>query len=161
MIEFLGDEKEQSQPIRFGLEPLPASDAQAVEWLLKLVAAHREGRLAKISKSEFRQGWFAFAFLYNGLHPDGIHDHGTKTLRDAEISLPTSRLEPRLTNPYYERSGWPVLLAPIGKEAWRRFERGELSDSEYYCSEAQMAGVCHRSPNLAREVRHERTNGRN
>jgi hypothetical protein len=62
-------------------------------------------------------------------------------------------VEPRLNAPRYERSGWTVALAPIAREAWRRFRRNQLVDDEFYCSDAQMAGMCHRTPSLAKEVR--------
>ena len=66
-------------------------------------------------------------------------------------------VEPRLRHPYYEASGWPLVLAPVAKEAWRRYESGSIKDDEFYCSEAQMAGICHRSPELTEEVREGRT----
>jgi hypothetical protein len=62
-------------------------------------------------------------------------------------------IEPRLLTPYYERSGWPVVLAPIAREAWRRYRNEELTENEFYCSEAQMAGICYRNPHLAEEVK--------
>ena len=39
------------------------------------------------------------------------------------------------------RSGWPVALELIGREAWRRYEHNELSDDEFYCVAAQRAGL--------------------
>jgi DNA (cytosine-5)-methyltransferase 1 len=53
-------------------------------------------------------------------------------------------------------SGWPVLLAPVAAEAWRRYEAGELKDDEFYCSEAVVAGMCHRNPALVDGVKQER-----
>ena len=50
---------------------------------------------------------------------------------------------------YHERSGWPVVLAPIVREAWRRYRADELADDEFYCSEAQMAGMRHRNSETA------------
>jgi DNA (cytosine-5)-methyltransferase 1 len=49
-----------------------------------------------------------------------------------------------------------VVLEPVVKEAWRRFKGGGIKDDEFYCSEAQMAGICHRSPELAERVREAR-----
>ncbi len=68
----------------------------------------------------------------------------------------TRKIEPRLIAPYYVESGWPVVLAPVVKEAWRRFEAEELKDDEFYCSEAVVAGMVHRCPDLAGGVREER-----
>ena len=109
--------------------------------------------LRSVEAEEFKRGWFAIAFLYAGLHPDGALDHGDTIQRKiAEEDTPMSRFEPRLFAPYYERSGWPVLLAPIAREAWRRFRKNELREEEFYCGEAQMAGMCHRNPDLAESV---------
>jgi hypothetical protein len=48
------------------------------------------------------------------------------------------------------------VLAPVANEAWRRYEAGEFTEDEFYCSEAVIAGICHRSPELAEDVRRER-----
>jgi hypothetical protein len=32
------------------------------------------------------------------------------------------------------------LLEGLAAEAWRRYEKGEMEDDEFYCSFAQMAG---------------------
>ena len=42
-----------------------------------------------------------------------------------------------------------VMNAPVAKEAWRRFRNDEIKDNEFYCSEAQMAGIFHRNRNVA------------
>jgi hypothetical protein len=39
---------------------------------------------------------------------------------------------------------WPADLKPFAVEAWRRVERGELSDDELYPSDAQWCGLCDR-----------------
>lgn len=65
-------------------------------------------------------------------------------------------IDPRLRAPYYEHSGWPVVLAPVAKEAWRRFKAGELKADEFYCGEAVVAGMVHRCPDLGDGVYKER-----
>lgn len=50
----------------------------------------------------------------------------------------------------------PVVLAPVANEAWRRYVSGSVKDDEFYCAEAQMAGICHRSPEVAEEIRDDR-----
>lgn len=124
---------------------LPESDLQALHWLMPLLDLS-PNEIRKISNDEFKKAWFSIAFLFMGLHPDGALDHGTKTASDAETSVVVATIEPRLLNPYYERSGWPVALAPIAREAWRRFQAKLLKDDEFYCSEAQLAGMYHRRP---------------
>ena len=36
-----------------------------------------------------------------------------------------------------EKRAWPSVLKPFAAEAWRRAERGELTDNELYTSDAQ------------------------
>lgn len=134
---------------------IPKDDNEAVEWLLPLL--DQEDRLLRtVSADRFNRAWFAIAFLYMGLHPDSARDHGTTIAHDQEATSDIRDREPRLLSPYYERSGWPIILAAIAKEAWRRYEAEQLTDDEFYCSEAQMAGICHRNPQLADEAKAER-----
>ncbi len=153
---FLCGEQVEAGPVQWELNPVPQNETQAVEWLRPLLdlpplaLRHRDGE-------EFNRAWFAIAFLYAGLHPDSALDHGETILRDGlEDYQRVSKLEPRLLAPFYERSGWPVILAPIAREAWRRFRSKKMTEEEFYCSEAQMAGMCHRNPGLAESVTRER-----
>jgi DNA (cytosine-5)-methyltransferase 1 len=141
--------------IKFDLAPLPKDEKEAVHWLLPLLDLDKRA-LRRTTQNDFKRAWYSIAFLYVGLHPDSALEHGTRIAYDAQDYSPVSRVEPRLVKPYYEQSGWPVVLAPVAKEAWRRYESGDLKDDEFYCSEAQMAGICHRSPELEAEVREER-----
>lgn len=141
--------------VTFDLAPVPKDEEQAVQWLLPLLDLEKAA-LRGVLDSDFKRAWFSIAFLYAGLHPDSALEHGRSVANDAQDYPQVSRLEPRLVNPYYEQSGWPLVLAPVAKEAWRRYEAGSINDDEFYCSEAQMAGICHRSPQLAEQVREER-----
>lgn len=142
----------KANKIKFLIKPLPEDENQAVEWLLRLVHAADSKSLRKVSSNDFKQGWYSIGFLYPGLHPDGGLDHGVeisnKMLNHAELR----KIEPRLIAPYYEQSGWPVVLAPVVKEAWRRFETDELKDYEFYCSEAVVSGMVRRCSILANGV---------
>ena len=134
---------------------MPKDEKQAVHWLLPLLDLDKRA-LRGVLDEDFKRAWYSIAFIYMGLHPDGALEHGMRIADDAKDYPPVSSIEPRLTNPYYEQSGWPVILAPISDEAQRRFKNGRLEDNEFYCSEAQTAGVCHRNPHLAEEVREAR-----
>jgi DNA (cytosine-5)-methyltransferase 1 len=138
---------------RFGLRPLPENQHQAIEWLLALVRAAESNSLRRLPTDEFLLGWYSVAFLYGGLHPDSAADHGSTVSYDAEHASEISEAEPRLTAPYYVQSGWPVMLAPVAREAWRRYAAGELKSDEYYCSDAAIAGMCYRNRELALKVR--------
>lgn len=142
--------------VRFGLEGLPLDQEQAVKWLLALVRAAESDTLRDVSTADLLRGWYAVGFLYGGLHPDSALDHGTEVSSNVESVPEIDKTEPRLQAPYYVQSGWPVLLAPIAKEAWQRYKSGELKQNEFYCSEAVIAGMCYRNPDLVEGVRRER-----
>jgi DNA (cytosine-5)-methyltransferase 1 len=57
------------------------------------------------------------------------------------VSRGTKRGVSFVIEPVYVQSGWPVELIPIAQEARRRFENKLLSEDEYYCSVAVMAGA--------------------
>jgi DNA (cytosine-5)-methyltransferase 1 len=141
--------------IKFLISPLPDDEDQAVEWLLNLVQACDNKTLRKMPAAEFKRGWFSVGYLYPGLHPDGALDRG-RVATDVVNHANIRKIEPRLLGPYYVESGWPVVLTPVAKEAWRRYGAKELQESEFYCGEAVIAGMCHRNPALVEEVREER-----
>jgi len=145
----------ESKPIKFKLAPLPKDEKQAVSWLLPLIDMDARA-LRKVSEADFKRAWFAIGFIYMGLHPDSALEHGEQIANDMTDYAPVSAIEPRLANPYYEQSGWPVALERVAKEAWRRNENGLFKDEEFYCCDAQMAGACHRNSDLVDEVREGR-----
>ena len=146
-------EKSMKRPkcIKFSSALLPKDENQAVQRIKPLLDRDRHA-LRDVSDSDFRRAWVSIAFLHGGLHPDSALEHGARIAHDAEDYPQVSCIEPRLVGPYYEQSGWPVVLSPVAKEAWRRYESGSIKDNEFYCSEAQMAGIFHRRPELAGEV---------
>jgi DNA (cytosine-5)-methyltransferase 1 len=159
LLEFLGEKRTDADVIPFELAPLPKDEVEAVEWLRPFLEDPSPRFMKAVTPEAFKQAWYAIAFLYAGLHPDAALDHGERISRKPQEDYALVRqLDPRLLAPFYERSGWPVVLAPIAREAWRRYRSGKLADEEFYCSEAQMAGMCHRSPQLAEEVKKGRVN---
>ena len=81
-------------------------------------------------------GWHALLFLFPELHPDNALDHG----RAIEVAPPNQLTLPgfeQLAARRYVRSGWPVPLELLGREAWRRFDAGEIGEDDFYCVEAQ------------------------
>jgi len=66
-----------------------------------------------LNRTDFVRLWWAFFYLNPGLHPDGF-DVG---------------------------SGWPAEFRPVAREAWRRFELGELTDEELYPADAAWAAL--------------------
>jgi len=146
----------KSKQVKFFIQPLPSGEKQAVHWLMELVRAADTKALRKLPADTFKRGWFSVGFLYPGLHPESAIDHGKETSNEVVNHSEIRKIEPRLLAPYYVESGWPVVLAPVAKEAWRRYEADELKDDELYCSEAVIAGMCDRNPTLIAEVKQER-----
>ncbi len=142
----------KSKAIKFGLALLPRDEKQAVNWILPLLDLG-ERALRGIPDEAFKRAWYSIAFLYAGLHPDSALEHGNRIGRKMHEVVSLGHMEPRLLKPYYKLSGWPVVLAPIAKEAWRRYEGGLLKEQEFYCSDAQMAGMCYRNPDLIEKIR--------
>jgi hypothetical protein len=90
---------------------IPESKKDAAENLRRSLAHP----LAQLPKVDFIRAWSSIAYLFPGLHPDGIED---------------------------AESGWPRVLRRFAAEAWRRAEAGELDDAELYPSDAQWSGLC-------------------
>jgi DNA (cytosine-5)-methyltransferase 1 len=150
---YLAIPMKKQRPLRFDLNPLPSNHNEAVRWLLPLIHAADNNSLRKTSSDDFKRGWYSIGFLYAGLHPDSAREHGKDLSYDVDGFPEIRKFEPRLVAPYYVQSGWPVVLAPVLKEAWRRYRAKALKDEEFYCSEAVVAGMCSRSSRLADQVR--------
>ena len=159
ICKFLDTAIPSGKVIQLGSSLLPATDEQAIE-LLRPLLDESPALLRHVPDVDFKRAWFAVAFLYTGLHPDAALDHGETIKRQSTVGGSLGQIEPRLIAPYYERSGWPVVLAPIAREAWRRYRSALLKEDEFYSSEAQMAGMCHRNQELADDMKIERVNFR-
>ncbi|MFN2475338.1 MAG: DNA cytosine methyltransferase [Chthoniobacterales bacterium] len=116
---------------------LPLSRVSAARELEQIATLDARA-LRSLGTDDFLRGWHALLFLFPGLHPDNALDHGT--LREDSDQLPLPSFE-WLLRRRYVRSGWPVALEAIGREAWRRRDRGEVRDDAFYCTEAQAAGL--------------------
>jgi DNA (cytosine-5)-methyltransferase 1 len=130
---------------------IPVSQAEAAARLQEIAGIDRR-RLRECEKEVFILGWFALFYLFPKLHPENARDHGDFTSAYSPIEgrfLGSDRNSGR----YFERSGWPVALELLGHEAWRRYESGNLTEDEFYCSDAVIAGMVHRCPDLANSVR--------
>ena len=145
-----------AQP-QFLLAPLPSSEGEALSWLLPMLDLNHHA-LRKVAIDVFKRAWYAQAFLYPGLHPDSAIDHGSSICRKPEGEYLSYNIsDPRLVTPYYERSGWPVILEPFLKEARRRFRLGDLETDQFYCMEAQIAGMYNQSTKTSKWDRERET----
>jgi DNA (cytosine-5)-methyltransferase 1 len=113
---------------------MPSSQDEALAWLT-VIALQTRHELRKVDDATFLRGWHSLLYLYPDLHPDNAIDHG-----DSKEFGEAPGLEPLDLSERYARSGWPVMLELIGREAWRRYEDVRISDDDFYCVEAQRAG---------------------
>ena len=107
---------------------------------LELLASLDRRALRLLPAGDFLRGWHALLFLFPHLHPDNALDHG-HSVENVPI---TQRVLPGfedILSRRYARSGWPVALELIGCEAWRRYDAHEFSRDQFYCVEAQCAGL--------------------
>jgi DNA (cytosine-5)-methyltransferase 1 len=114
---------------------IPSSQAEACE-RLAAIGSLTGAQLLKADNTTFLQGWHALLYLFPGLHPDNAFDHGDE--EETQDSPVTDSLD---LSRRYLRSGWPVTLEPLGKEAWRRYEGECIREEDLYCVQAQRAGL--------------------
>jgi DNA (cytosine-5)-methyltransferase 1 len=114
---------------------LPSGRDAAIEQLEKFVEGTYLRAISDLSREEFLQAWWAVGYLHPNLHPDAATENGK------ELSRGPRRGVSFVLEPVYVRSGWPVELIPIAREARRRFDAQLLQEDEYYCSAAVMAGA--------------------
>jgi DNA (cytosine-5)-methyltransferase 1 len=122
---------------------IPGSQTEAAARLQEIARLDRR-QLRGCEKDVFLRGWFALFYLFPGLHPDNALDHGDPTSLWSEDQLPLPGLEDFAAD-RFARSGWPVALELLGHEACRRYDARALMEEEFYCSDAQRAGMGHRA----------------
>lgn len=123
-------------PITF----IPCNEREALQWLIPAL----DRPLENMPHDDFLKAWFAIFYLYGGLHPDEATFHGDEISYEDDGPDRFRLIEPRLIAPFYVRSGWPLVLAPLAEEAWRRDELGMLADDELYCYELVKIGILDR-----------------
>lgn len=90
---------------------IPNSEREALQWLIPAL----DRSLEDMPHDEFLKAWFAIGYLYGGLNHDETADHGIEICNDHDGPVRFQLIEARLVNPYYERIGWPVVLAPLAE----------------------------------------------
>lgn len=114
---------------------LPANREQAIQELEEFVESLFLKNITQLPKAEFLKAWWSVGYLHPNLHPDAALDNGKV------VSRGTKRGVSFVIEPIYVLSGWPVELIPVAQEARRRFDSKLLTEDEYYCSVAVMAGA--------------------
>lgn len=119
---------------------IPGSPREAMDKLGVLIEASASRSLRRVSLEDFKIGWVSLGFLYPNLHPDGVTENGEIVIDEVPLCCEVPSLK-QLSNPTFARSGWPVKLIGVGKEARRRFLQGQLPYDDYYYSHAQRSGI--------------------
>jgi len=119
---------------------IPNNEREAFQWLIPAL----DRPLQNMPPDEFLKAWFAIGYLYGGLNPDEATYHGTEISYEDIGPVRFRLIEPRLIAPFFVRSGWPLVLAPIADEVWRRFDLGMLEEDELYCYELVKIGILDR-----------------
>jgi DNA (cytosine-5)-methyltransferase 1 len=133
----------RAKPLRSSVDDLiPPSQSEAAVRLQEIAGLDRR-QLRTCENPVFLRGWFALFYLFQGLHPDNALDHGDSTEFWAFDQPGLPGLEDFATH-RFARSGWPVALESLGREAWRRYAAREIGDEELYCAEAQLRGFARR-----------------
>jgi DNA (cytosine-5)-methyltransferase 1 len=122
---------------------LPSSALEAATRLQEIASLDRR-QLRACERTLFLRGWFALFYVFPGLHPDNALDHGNTDALWSPEDVPLPGLDEFATY-RFARSGWPVALESLGREAWRRYDLHELSQDEFYCRTAQRAGMGERA----------------
>jgi DNA (cytosine-5)-methyltransferase 1 len=137
-------EKKSKRPeARPARDLVPKSQREASARLQELAGLDRR-QLRLCEKTAFLRGWFALFYLFPGLHPDNAVDHGDPNALWSTEQLSLPGLDD-FANRRFARSGWPVALELLGREACRRYDTRTLLEAEFYCAAAQRAGMTQRT----------------
>lgn len=133
--EFLAASNERLHMAEKFNSVLPSGRDAAIGQLEEFVQSLYLRHISTLTKDEFLKAWWAVGYLHPHLHPDAAQENGKKLSRGPRRGVSF------VIEPVYLRSGWPVELIPVAQEARRRFKDGLLTEDEYYCSAAVMAGA--------------------
>lgn len=113
---------------------IPQTEDEAIKFVIELEIKCRFNEIRQVSSKEFLKGWLGIFSLFRYLHPDNaldINDEVIKNPCDSNCAL--RNIAPHLMDPVFARSGWPVSLVPLAKEAKYRLDNKAITEQEYYC----------------------------
>jgi DNA (cytosine-5)-methyltransferase 1 len=97
----------------------------ALKKLDELVNSLSLGKINELSTKDFLEIWNSIHIIHPTLHPQNALE---ESIEFVGPSTGTSLVYA----PFYKTSGWPIALIPIAEEAFNRFYKSELSESEFY-----------------------------
>lgn len=114
------------------------SSSPQVNTLFALKALIESSQIMKISEVPteiFIEGWRSIHHLLPQLHPTSALENGDFIVEDISSYIDDSILDNQLSiKTIYKRSGWPVSLVNLAREAKRRYDLGYLSENDFYWS---------------------------
>lgn len=138
IAEFLridrGDESTRRRSSGSGDASRPASGKHTAGWReIEPLATLERRELRALPPDVFLRGWHALLSLLPGLHPENAVGHGRAIeVVPADGSVQDSLA--RLLSRRYVRTGWPVALEALGREARRRYDAGTITQEQFFCS---------------------------
>jgi len=126
---------------KFSNKYLPDNQRHALKRLRMVIDTMDAKTIRNRTSDEFKRDWFSIGYLYPGLHPEAVLNNNGRFSNRLKSHLQSSPIESHLSLPCNMDSGWPVVLVPVVREAWRRYKMGELKEVEFYCSEAAALGI--------------------
>jgi DNA (cytosine-5)-methyltransferase 1 len=127
----------------------PKHIAEALAGPLRRAVPLDRGALRRLSQAELLAAWHSALALLPHLHPENARDHGTTTLvGPSNPDLPDDLA--RVLGRCHARSGWPVALTALGREAWRRVGTAQIPEASLY---HPPASITHPSIQSRRNVR--------
>jgi len=114
---------------------------------LKRFAKLDRRQLRELPTEELLHGWHLLLSLFPHLHPENARDHGTEQEEVTPAQMPLPGFDSTFCR-QYTRSGWPVALALIGEEAWRRHAASELSAVDLFCGSSPSKRETNRVENV-------------
>jgi DNA (cytosine-5)-methyltransferase 1 len=97
----------------------------ALKKLDDLVNSLSLGKINELSTKDFLEIWNSIHVIHPTLHPQNALEESI------EFEGPSTGTS-LVYAPFYKASGWPIALIPIAEEAFNRFYKSELSESEFY-----------------------------
>jgi DNA (cytosine-5)-methyltransferase 1 len=102
----------------------------AFQKLDNLVNSLSLSHINEFSTKKFMEIWNSVHIIHPTLHPqNALEESKEKQMYSNEKSL--------VYAPFDKASGWPFALIPIAQEAFNRFQKGELSETEFYFNSVQ------------------------
>lgn len=119
---------------------------------LRQVASMSPQELRSLTDEELLGAWANALAAFPSLHPENARGECGR-LEPMTAAAHATAMSLGLSGECFSLTGWPVSLAPLGGEIWRRCCRGKLTESEVYLEE----GLVSRCSDMRNSSQHPRS----